>query len=193
MGGWLVAFSGVSSCAFVFGNLLTRFLPSAASVFQVSAAVVMVSALYMIILLLLEGSIDLMVQPKMIQREQRTDDTGAWDGDETNPTSRTEVRLTGTRAGVIGAFSTGFERGESRLDTGTVSRTVDRGFLRRTPSRCPSVGDKFPWLSRVHGGTGGDPNAGEDTAATGRRRAANMRPVKNNFANRKILLQIIIL
>ncbi|XP_024971106.1 hippocampus abundant transcript-like protein 1 [Cynara cardunculus var. scolymus] len=43
--------SGISSCSFVFGNLLTRFLPSAASVFQVSAAVAMVSVVYMRIFL----------------------------------------------------------------------------------------------------------------------------------------------
>ncbi|KAI3757237.1 hypothetical protein L6452_04771 [Arctium lappa] len=43
--------SGVSSCSFVFGNLLTRFLPSTASVFQVSAAVAMVSVVYMRIFL----------------------------------------------------------------------------------------------------------------------------------------------
>ncbi|KAI7733223.1 hypothetical protein M8C21_006187 [Ambrosia artemisiifolia] len=43
--------SGISSCAFVTGNLLTRFLPSTASVFQVSAATVMVSVLYMRIFL----------------------------------------------------------------------------------------------------------------------------------------------
>ncbi|KVI05190.1 Major facilitator superfamily [Cynara cardunculus var. scolymus] len=43
--------SGISSCSFVFGNLSTRFLPSAASVFQVSAAVSMVSVVYMRIFL----------------------------------------------------------------------------------------------------------------------------------------------
>ncbi|GJW92852.1 major facilitator superfamily domain protein [Tanacetum coccineum] len=39
--------SGISSCSFVSGNLLTRFLPSVGSVFQVSAAVAMVSVVYM--------------------------------------------------------------------------------------------------------------------------------------------------
>ncbi|XP_076885675.1 uncharacterized protein LOC143535262 [Bidens hawaiensis] len=43
--------SGISSCSFVFGNLSTRFLPSAASVFQVAAAVAMVSVVYMRIFL----------------------------------------------------------------------------------------------------------------------------------------------
>ncbi|KAL8253435.1 hypothetical protein R6Q59_037128 [Mikania micrantha] len=43
--------SGVSSCSFVSGNLLTRFLPSIASVFQVSAATAMVSVVYMRIFL----------------------------------------------------------------------------------------------------------------------------------------------
>ncbi|XP_023765843.1 uncharacterized protein LOC111914303 [Lactuca sativa] len=43
--------SGISSCSFVFGNLSTRFLPSAASVFQVSAAVAMASVVYMRIFL----------------------------------------------------------------------------------------------------------------------------------------------
>ncbi|PWA80917.1 Major facilitator superfamily [Artemisia annua] len=43
--------SGISSCSFVFGNLSTRFLPTAASVFQVAAAVAMVSVVYMRIFL----------------------------------------------------------------------------------------------------------------------------------------------
>ncbi|KAJ0725369.1 putative major facilitator superfamily, MFS transporter superfamily [Helianthus annuus] len=43
--------SGISSCSFVFGNLSTRFLPSTASVFQVAAAVAMVSVVYMRIFL----------------------------------------------------------------------------------------------------------------------------------------------
>nr|XP_043617749.1 hippocampus abundant transcript-like protein 1 [Erigeron canadensis] len=43
--------SGISSCSFVLGSLLTRFLPSHASVFQVSAAMGMISLLYMRILL----------------------------------------------------------------------------------------------------------------------------------------------
>ncbi|PWA55221.1 Major facilitator superfamily [Artemisia annua] len=43
--------SGISSCSFVTGNLLTRFLPSVGSVFQVSAAVAMVSVVYMRIFL----------------------------------------------------------------------------------------------------------------------------------------------
>ncbi|KAJ0789201.1 putative major facilitator superfamily, MFS transporter superfamily [Helianthus annuus] len=43
--------SGISSCSFVTGNLLTRFLPSVASVFQVSAATAMVSVVYMRIFL----------------------------------------------------------------------------------------------------------------------------------------------
>ncbi|XP_071686968.1 uncharacterized protein [Rutidosis leptorrhynchoides] len=43
--------SGISSCSFVFGNLSTRFLPSAASVFQVAAVVAMVSVVYMRIFL----------------------------------------------------------------------------------------------------------------------------------------------
>ncbi|KAL8233281.1 hypothetical protein R6Q57_003059 [Mikania cordata] len=43
--------SGVSSCSFVSGNLLTRFLPSIASVFQVSATTAMVSVVYMRIFL----------------------------------------------------------------------------------------------------------------------------------------------
>ncbi|XP_071713396.1 uncharacterized protein [Rutidosis leptorrhynchoides] len=43
--------SGISSCSFVLGNLLTRFLPSTASVFQVSAVMTMVSVVYMRIFL----------------------------------------------------------------------------------------------------------------------------------------------
>ncbi|KAL4575442.1 hypothetical protein LXL04_022285 [Taraxacum kok-saghyz] len=43
--------AGISSCSFVFGSLFTRFLPSTASVFQVSAAVAMVSVVYMRIFL----------------------------------------------------------------------------------------------------------------------------------------------
>ncbi|KAM0041500.1 putative major facilitator superfamily, MFS transporter superfamily [Helianthus debilis subsp. tardiflorus] len=43
--------SGISSCSFVTGNILTRFLPSVASVFQVSAATAMVSVVYMRIFL----------------------------------------------------------------------------------------------------------------------------------------------
>lgn len=43
--------SGISSCSFVTGNLLTRFLPSVGLVFQVSAAVAMVSVVYMRIFL----------------------------------------------------------------------------------------------------------------------------------------------
>ncbi|XP_076907901.1 uncharacterized protein LOC143564538 [Bidens hawaiensis] len=39
--------SGISSCSFVIGNLLTHFLPSIASVFQVSAATAMFSVIYM--------------------------------------------------------------------------------------------------------------------------------------------------
>ncbi|KAJ0868792.1 putative major facilitator superfamily, MFS transporter superfamily [Helianthus annuus] len=39
--------SGVISCSFVSGNLLSRFLPSTASVFQVSAACALASAIYM--------------------------------------------------------------------------------------------------------------------------------------------------
>ncbi|KAI3807675.1 hypothetical protein L1987_23608 [Smallanthus sonchifolius] len=43
--------SGISSCSFVAGNLLSRFLPSTASVFQVSAATAIVSVVYMRIFL----------------------------------------------------------------------------------------------------------------------------------------------
>ncbi|KAJ9546050.1 hypothetical protein OSB04_025757 [Centaurea solstitialis] len=43
--------SGISSCSFVIGNLTTRFLPSTASVFQVSAAMAMISVVYMRIFL----------------------------------------------------------------------------------------------------------------------------------------------
>ncbi|MFS7937562.1 putative major facilitator superfamily, MFS transporter superfamily [Helianthus anomalus] len=43
--------SGISSCSFVTGNLLARFLPSVSSVFQVSAATAMVSVVYMRIFL----------------------------------------------------------------------------------------------------------------------------------------------
>ncbi|KAI3783620.1 hypothetical protein L1987_42704 [Smallanthus sonchifolius] len=43
--------SGISSCSFVSGNLLTRFLPSIASVFQISAATAMASVVYMRIFL----------------------------------------------------------------------------------------------------------------------------------------------
>ncbi|KAK1431354.1 hypothetical protein QVD17_07811 [Tagetes erecta] len=39
--------SGISSCSFVSGNLLTRFLPSITSIFQISAAMAMVSVVYM--------------------------------------------------------------------------------------------------------------------------------------------------
>ncbi|KAI3706083.1 hypothetical protein L1987_76338 [Smallanthus sonchifolius] len=43
--------SGISSCSFVSGNLLTRFLPSIASVFQISATTAMASVVYMRIFL----------------------------------------------------------------------------------------------------------------------------------------------
>ncbi|XP_071710090.1 uncharacterized protein [Rutidosis leptorrhynchoides] len=62
--------SGISQCSFVFGNLVTRFLPSVASVFQVSAAMAMVSLVYMRIFLP-ESNMEVVVND-VISKEGKT-------------------------------------------------------------------------------------------------------------------------
>lgn len=66
--------SGISSCAFVCGNLSTRFL-STPSTFQVSAAMAVIAALYMKIFFpesIENGNLSL--QTKLIQHEEQEDD-----------------------------------------------------------------------------------------------------------------------